>query len=540
MENSSIAYRSSLNIKGINKSLTGLARSVRNAKSSTSNIANTLNDSNRDKRKSISLSSSLFRRRREASLRKNREDIIEAGSIGGAIKRSGKVIMSSTKGFLGRILDFLGVVLIGWVVNNLPKIISLAEGMIKRMKQYFSVLNDFVGGVSQTLIGFVELIGGIGTSISTFNFSNIQSIFDKSLLKMQSGLNRMVTATQKSLLMMTKDTSSMLNMMGLDIADFAIPNLFNQEAEASGSGSEPQQQGAGSNQQQKSAGPYPDPQSAEMYRIAAALTTEGNSDQGYADMMQVVANRVASPGYGNSYTEVLGAPGQFAGVYKRGLASFKSIRSLGEASAWSGQSQATLLKVISLMTDPARQASAASFVGGALEFRGSPATVRSVNSDSNPNNNIQADRNGIIPGTVWRGTDQDNQFIISNPPGAAYIPIRPGGAAPLENLPKAQPPKEQMNKNKNESQSPPSNTLEYFFRLLQNPEKKQSNISGPQSKNIAYAKRNKVVIINRKETVNVPVAVGGGSGENSIESGLNSDMNSMITMLDQANLNKIV
>ena len=538
MENSSIAYRSSLNIKGINKSLTGLARSVRNAKSSTSNIANTLNDSNRDKRKSISLSSSLFRRRREASLRKNREDIIEAGSIGGAIKRSGKVIMSSTKGFLGRILDFLGVVLIGWVVNNLPKIISLAEGMIKRMKQYFSVLNDFVGGVSQTLIGFVELIGGIGTSISTFNFSNIQSIFDKSLLKMQSGLNRMVTATQKSLLMMTKDTSSMLNMMGLDIADFAIPNLFNQEAEASGSGSEPQQQGAGSNQQQGSAGPYPDPKSAEMYRIAAALSTEGSSDQGYADMMQVVANRKAM-GFagGGSYTDILaaGTGGNnvaFAGVWDRpgGPSGFRRIQTLSDASKWSGQSEGTLLKIISLMTDPARQASAASFVGGATEFKGSPQNVK-----GNPN--IAADANGFIPGTVWRGTKFDNQFQVD--PSRGDI-VRPGGAAPLGNLPKAQPPKEQMNKNKNESQSPPSNTLEYFFRLLQNPEKKQSNISGPQSKNIAYAKRNKVVIINRKETVNVPVAVGGGSGENSIESGLNSDMNSMITMLDQANLNKIV
>src|SRR6056300_1089716 len=123
MANSSIALGSSINLRNINKSLSGLANSVRSARSSASNITKSLLEGNREKRKSLSLSSSLFRRRREATLRKDREDILEARSVGGAVKRSGKVIMNSTKGFLGRIMDFLGVVLLGWAINNLPKII---------------------------------------------------------------------------------------------------------------------------------------------------------------------------------------------------------------------------------------------------------------------------------------------------------------------------------------------------------------------------------------------------------------------------------
>ena len=77
------------------------------------------------------------------------------------------------------------------------------------------------------------------------------------------------------------------------------------------------------NNQGGSAGPYPDPKSAEMYRIAAALYTEGTSDQGYADMMEVVANRKAM-GYagGGSYTDILAAGTgginvAFAGVWKQ-------------------------------------------------------------------------------------------------------------------------------------------------------------------------------------------------------------------------------
>ena len=36
--------------------------------------------------------------------------------------------MKSTKGFFGRIMDYLGNILIGWAVVNLPRIIKFADG----------------------------------------------------------------------------------------------------------------------------------------------------------------------------------------------------------------------------------------------------------------------------------------------------------------------------------------------------------------------------------------------------------------------------
>jgi len=439
MANSTLALGSSLNLKSINKSVNSLGESVRKAQSSSATISKSLLESNRDKRKSLALGSSLFRKRREATLRREREDILEAGKVTGIVRRTGKVVMNSTKGFLGRILDYVGTLLVGWAILNLPKIIKLATNLTERMQKYFRILQDFVGGVSNFFLGLPQRFGEILTSITNFGFDNLKTTFDGYLDSMQTIFKRMQLQVSRFIIkLQSLDTpEKILDHLDMSIKDFEIPGL-DKLKEMLGVETEETETETSTTNQTGSAGPYPDPKSVEMYRIAAALTTEGNSDQGYADMMQVVANRVASPGYGNSYTEVLAAGTaanpQFAGVWNRGAAAFKSIRSLGEASAWSGQSQATLLKVISLMTDPARQASAASFVGGALEFRGSPATVREVNSDNNPKNNIQADRNGIIPGTVWRGTNQDNQFIISNPPGAQYIPIRPGGAAPL-NLP---------------------------------------------------------------------------------------------------------
>ena len=43
--------------------------------------------------------------------------------MGGVLKEK-ELVSKSTKGFLGRILDFFGIILIGWFVTKLPAIIK--------------------------------------------------------------------------------------------------------------------------------------------------------------------------------------------------------------------------------------------------------------------------------------------------------------------------------------------------------------------------------------------------------------------------------
>ena len=441
-----MAYRSSINVKNINKSLSGLNESILRARESAKNIRTTIIGSTRSKRKSLSASIAAFKRRREAARRKEREDIVEASSVKGAISRSSSAVVNSTRGFLGRILDFLGTILVGWALTNLPAIIKMAQDLIKRMKKYFELLNNFRMGLQEFLISFGETVGGITAGLSRFDFLAIRRAADRGLKKMGDAFVKMNNSLDQVVRTLRQDIKVLL---GLD--KFTIPESGD-DATGDGTGT-----GTGGDTS------LPDPKSAEMYRIAAALTTEGNSDQGYADMLQVVANRIAAPGYGSNYTDVLGAPGQFQGVYNRGLAAFKSIRSLGEASAWSGQSEATLLKVIQLFSDPKRQADAAAFVGGALEFRGSPATVRAVNSDNDPKNNIQADARGIIPGSVWRGTNQDNQFLVDpsqDPMINAPAPFTlPESQAPVQAPPAAVEPPPAQNVSASPTNKQSSNML---------------------------------------------------------------------------------
>ena len=81
--------------------------------------------------------------RREAVRRREQEDLIEAGRVPGILRRTSKVIGSSTKGFLGRIMDFLGTILVGWMVTNLPVIIDAVQDLTGRIQQAAGVLKNW-------------------------------------------------------------------------------------------------------------------------------------------------------------------------------------------------------------------------------------------------------------------------------------------------------------------------------------------------------------------------------------------------------------
>ena len=149
---------------------------------------------------------------------------------------------------------------------------------------------------------------------------------------------------------------------------------------------------------------------AEEYRVAAGLLTEGAKGQAAIDVLQVVANRASANG--QSYTDVLAAGGQFAGVsIARDAGAFREITTAEEAAQWANVSVADVMQTVKDMRNQSMRQKAANLVKGATQFRGSPATIRSVNGDGDPSNDVAADADGRMPGTSWRGGDGDNQFM---------------------------------------------------------------------------------------------------------------------------------
>ena len=200
--------KNTINLNRIRRSLISFNRNIRAARLQASEIVKQTGERNKFKGSLISSDEKFFRMRQENIKRKNREDALEASSITGVTKTQGSLLQRSTRGILGRMLDFIGILLIGWTVKNLPRIINGIEGLIKNIRRAVSILTGFMDSVTDT-------ITGIGTGLETFfvKFRN----FDYTLNRI--GLLENITKITNSLFLLDK------NLMGAFLKFERDPDL---------------------------------------------------------------------------------------------------------------------------------------------------------------------------------------------------------------------------------------------------------------------------------------------------------------------------
>ena len=181
--------KSSISINSIRTSVSKFTKGLLNTRETASEIVNKTRENNIFKQKIISRDNLFFRKRQENVRRKQREDELEASGISGAIKRQGTVIAQSTKGFLGRILDFFGIILIGWFVTSLPKILDALGGLINRIKKVVGLLTGFITGIT----GFLFSIGqGITEALQKLPKIDLLAINNKNREDLELANNNLV------------------------------------------------------------------------------------------------------------------------------------------------------------------------------------------------------------------------------------------------------------------------------------------------------------------------------------------------------------
>ena len=116
--------KSAISVDTIRKSVSGLSVGLVNIGKQSRELLKQTRESNIFKSSLVRKDGEFFRKRRENILRKQREDELESSSVTGVAKKQGNLIQKSTRGFLGRMIDFLGVLLLGWALTNLPMIIA--------------------------------------------------------------------------------------------------------------------------------------------------------------------------------------------------------------------------------------------------------------------------------------------------------------------------------------------------------------------------------------------------------------------------------
>ena len=148
-------------IGNIRDSINAFGKSLRAANNTSSVIIRKLNESNRSKKGAIGKERMLYQKRRSAVRMREKEDVIEASKVSGIFRRTSKVIGDSTKGFLGRVMDFLGTIIVGWVVTNLPVIIDTVEDLIVRIQKASGVLTGWFEGTRNFFTGFTSELGNV-------------------------------------------------------------------------------------------------------------------------------------------------------------------------------------------------------------------------------------------------------------------------------------------------------------------------------------------------------------------------------------------
>lgn len=184
--------RSSLSIDKIQKSIGNFSKNITKTKSTALKLNRSIVKSSLFKRASISEQKKLFTLRRNNERRKLREDVIEAGKgLGGVIKKTGSVIADSTKGFFSRILNYVGLTVLGWLIRNLPNILGMTKTLIERVQNLFSILNSWKNGLLMKLTGYSDLLSAVISNIRRFDFTDQSGQISDAMEKIEKGGQKM-------------------------------------------------------------------------------------------------------------------------------------------------------------------------------------------------------------------------------------------------------------------------------------------------------------------------------------------------------------
>ena len=154
------------------------------------------------KRENIARSRSFNKKLIERNKRRQKEKTIETFSI--KKPRLGRI---PGKSFFERILDFIGILFLGWLFNNLPKIIKFVQDLIKRINLLIDNLKSFVGNVGKWFTGLKNVVVAGFENIKSFDFTDQSGKIKKSMDDLEKAFKGMQTDVEGMKNALTADMS---------------------------------------------------------------------------------------------------------------------------------------------------------------------------------------------------------------------------------------------------------------------------------------------------------------------------------------------
>jgi murein DD-endopeptidase MepM/ murein hydrolase activator NlpD len=185
-------------VSGFTKSTEDLLQQTSAIKSSIFATKKSFSKINKVFERRTKIRSTIFKNRQlvnarkiEALNRKEQREAFEAARF--TIRRPGAArsrLSAPGKGFLGRIMDFIGSLAIGWILSNLPTWIKWGQMFYARMEALWTSLSSFVGAAYRAVVSFGDTIKNVSMQIADFNFAAIPGEVQKGMneLEKQFGL----------------------------------------------------------------------------------------------------------------------------------------------------------------------------------------------------------------------------------------------------------------------------------------------------------------------------------------------------------------
>ena len=180
--------KSAISIDSIRNSVRAFNKGISIAKNISSDILQKTRERNVFKQTLASKDNEYFRRRQENIKRKQREDELEAQDTKKIPKTRGNIITRSTRGLLGRLLDFLGILLVGFVINNLPRIMKAVTSVIEKIKKVVEILDPFIKGIQFFLEGIATAIRNVMNVFKGFDLDKDKKKIDESVEKANNSI----------------------------------------------------------------------------------------------------------------------------------------------------------------------------------------------------------------------------------------------------------------------------------------------------------------------------------------------------------------
>lgn len=147
------------------------------------------------------------KRQQELKDRKDKENLLEAADDT-PDKKGKKKSKKKPGGFLQKLIDFITIILVGWIVDKLPKVIEWIKNLIGKIKEivenikgFFTDIGDFFKKIGKVIGKAWEVISNLKfediTGLVKKGFSNIKDAFGNIFNKMKDGVKNFLGLSKK-------------------------------------------------------------------------------------------------------------------------------------------------------------------------------------------------------------------------------------------------------------------------------------------------------------------------------------------------------